>query len=78
MKMRRWPRGRKLSDHVRNDNIRVRLKISQRDTGKQDCSGLDNITRPRFEAKDTSEEILWRYKIQLKIQDKIYQKLYLK
>ena len=70
MKMCIWScGGHKISDHVRNDHIRVRMKVGNITKRYRRASGLDNVTRPRFEAKDTSEERLWRYKIQFKIQD---------
>ena len=60
MKMCRWACGHTLRDHVRNDDIRVRLKVENTTMRcrKARLGGLDTSTG---ETKNTSEESLCRW-----------------
>ena len=59
MKMCRWACGLTLRDHVSNDNTRETLKLENiREVQESEKGGLNTC---RDEAKNTSEEILWRW-----------------
>ena len=60
IKMCRWACSYKLRDHVRNDDIRERLKV-ENITERCRKAILGGLDMSRGETKNTSEEILWRW-----------------